>query len=154
MREEATTFRLYLMRAMYFLIFAFLSSSMWPMLLNHRPWNDRMHGVAVSLLAALAVLMAMGIRYPLKLLPVLIFEWLWKVIWVLAIGIPLWRGGQLDADTAETLNDCIVGIILVTLVVPWPYFFRHYIKASGDRWRPLTAEQKAASAIFRGRETA
>ncbi|MDQ6689462.1 MAG: hypothetical protein M3Z18_03035 [Gemmatimonadota bacterium] len=138
-----TTFRLYLMRALYLLIFVFLSTSIWPILLNHKPWADMMHGVADSLLAALALLMAMGLRYPLKLLPALLFEWLWKTIWVVAIGIPLWRSGQLDADTAETLRDCSVGVILVPLVIPWPYFFRHYMKAPGDRWGRATNETQA-----------
>ena len=86
--ENVSTFRLYLMRGLYLLVFAYLGSSMWPLLFNHNPWT-LMHSVAVALLAALAPLMALGIRYPLKMLPIMLFEFLWKAIWVAAIGLPL-----------------------------------------------------------------
>lgn len=134
MRKDVTTFRLYLMRGLYLLVFAYLSTSMWPLLIHHRAWDDLMHGVAISLLAALGVLMALGIRYPLKMLPVMLFEFLWKAVWVAAIGLPLWRAGKLDADTAETFKACLMGVILVPLVIPWPYFWATYMKAPGDSW--------------------
>lgn len=133
MREDVSTFRLYLMRAVYLMIFAFLSSTMWPLLFNHRPW-ELMHGVAVSLLAALGALMALGLRYPLKMLPMLLFEWLWKTIWVVAIGLPLWRAGKLDADFAETFKATFMGVVLVPLIIPWPYVWANYVKKPGDRW--------------------
>jgi len=79
--------------------------------------------------------MGLGIRYPLKMLPVMLFEFLWKAVWVAAIGLPLWRAGKLDADAVETLKACLTGVILVPLIVPWPYFWANYVKAPGDRWR-------------------
>ena len=27
-----------------------------------------------------------------------------------------------------------MGIVLVPLVLPWGYLFRHYVKAPGERW--------------------
>jgi len=78
--------------------------------------------------------MALGIRYPLKMLPVMLFEFLWKAVWVAAIGLPLWRAHQLDADSAETLKACLMGVVLVPLIIPWPYFWANYMKAPGDRW--------------------
>src|ERR1700738_3989932 len=134
MQKDVTTFRLYLMRGVYLLVVAFLSPQMWPLLIHHRPWNDLMHGVAVSLLAALGALMALGILYPLKMLPVMLFEFLWKAVWVAAIGLPLWRAGKLDADAADTFKACFMGVILVPLIIPWPYFWANYVKAPGDRW--------------------
>ena len=131
--ENVSTFRLYLMRGLYLLVFAYLGSSMWPLLFNHKPWT-LMHGVGVALLAALAPLMALGIRYPLKMLPIMLFEFLWKAIWVAAIGLPLWRTHQLDADSAESLKACLMGVVLVPLIIPWPYFWANYVKAPGDRW--------------------
>src|SRR5208283_4622458 len=67
---EVSTFSLYLMRAMYLLIFVGLGSEIWPGIIHHaKPWS-LMHGVACSLLAALSAMMALGIRYPLQMLPV------------------------------------------------------------------------------------
>jgi len=29
----------------------------------------------------------------------------------------------------------VMGVVLVPLVVPWPYVVAHYVKKPGDRWR-------------------
>jgi hypothetical protein len=133
MQEDVSTFRLYLMRALYLLICVGLGSMIWPLMFHHKPW-DLMHGVACSLLAALSALMALGIRYPVKMLPLLLFELLWKAIWLVALALPLWRANQLDANTMETVKACLMGIVLVPLVVPWPYVWANYVRKPGDRW--------------------
>ena len=130
---EVSTFRLYLMRAMYLAIFVFLGSTIWPLMFHHRPW-ELMHGVACSLLAALAIVAGMGIRYPLQMLPVLLFELFWKAIWLVAIALPLWSRHQIDPETAETVKACLVGVVLAPLIIPWPYVWANYVKKSGDRW--------------------
>ncbi len=56
--------------------------------------------------------------YPLKMLPLLFFELVWKFMWVLMWGLPLWSTGQLIPDRQETLIACLVGIVLVPLVMP------------------------------------
>jgi hypothetical protein len=135
MHNEVSLVRLYLMRAMYAMMFIFLASTKWPMLFNHRPWT-LMQGVAFAMLAALGFMAGWAIRYPLKMLPVLVFEWVWKVIWVAAIGYPLWRSGTLDTDHAETLKATFFGVALVPVVLPWRYLWRNYVKAPSERWRP------------------
>src|SRR5258705_478828 len=132
---DVSTFRLYLLRAMYLLIAVGLGFTIWPGILH--PPNDLalMRGVVRSLLGAVALLAVLGIRYPLRMLPLLLFELVWKSIWVLAFGLPLWSAHQLDPDTRETLKACLMGIVLVPLVMPWGYVFAHYMKMSGDRWR-------------------
>jgi hypothetical protein len=94
--------------------------------------------VVRSLLGAVCLLAVLGIRYPLKMLPLLFFELLWKTIWVLAFGLPLWTAHQLDPDTLETLKATLMGVVLVPLVMPWGYAFAHYVKAPGDRWGKAT----------------
>ena len=133
MREEVSLLRLYLMRLMYLAMFIFLASSKWPLLFNHNPWT-LMQGVAFVLLAALGLMAGWAIRYPLKMLPILMFEWIWKTIWVAAIGLPLWRAGTMNADFAETFKATFMGVVLLPFIIPWQYLWRHYIKAPGDRW--------------------
>jgi hypothetical protein len=130
---DVSTFRLYLMRGMYLLITVGLGSMIWPLMFNHRPWS-LMHGVACSLLAALSALMAVGIRYPLQMLPLLLFELLWKAIWLLAIALPLWKAGQIDAETMQTVKECLGGIVLCPLVIPWGYVWANYVQKPGNRW--------------------
>lgn len=132
--SEVPTWRLYLMRALYALIAVGLGSIMWPRLLHHGHWAQ-MEGVAFALLGTLATLAALGVRYPLQMLPILLFELLWKSIWLLLIALPLWKVGQLDAGTMETVRDCIPGVVICPIVIPWGYVYRHYIRKPGDRWR-------------------
>jgi hypothetical protein len=105
-----------------------------PAILN--PANlSRLDGVVLSVLFAFALLAVLGIRYPIKMLPLLFFELLWKSIWVVAFGLPLLLSDGLDPNTTETLTACLMGVVLVPLVMPWGYVFKHYLKAPGDRWR-------------------
>ncbi len=133
--SEVLTFRLYLLRATYLLIVVGLGFQIWPGILNHPSDLEHMRGVVRSLLGAVSLLAILGIRYPLKMLPLLFFELVWKSIWILSFGLPLWSAHKLDPDTRETLNACLMGIVLFPLVIPWRYVLVNYLKAPGDRWR-------------------
>ncbi len=95
----------------------------------------------------MALLAVLGIRYPIKMLPLLFFEFVWKFIWVLAFGLPLLLSGQLDPGMTESLTNSLIGVVLVPLVLPWGYVLKHYLKAPGDRWgkqvtdRPLPSDK-------------
>jgi len=132
--HETSLLRLYALRVVYLLIAAAMGSQIWPLVFSHRHWNDLMHGVAVSMLAAVTALCLLGLRYPLKMLPLLFVEFAWKTVWVLAMGVPLWQAGQMDANAWETMKACLMGVIF-PLVIPWGYVWRHYVKAPSDRWR-------------------
>lgn len=132
--SEVSTLRLYVLRGMYLLIAVGLGITIWPGILSPPENLSHMASVVRSVLGAVSLLALLGIRYPLKMLPLLFFELLWKSIWVLVFGLPLWLNQQLDANTRETLNACLMGIVLVPLVLPWGHVVRHYLKASGDRW--------------------
>ncbi len=142
--SEVSTFRLYLLRAMYLFMAVGLAIFELPAILN--PANlSRLDGVLLSVLFAFALLAMLGIRYPLKMLPLLLFELLWKSIWVVAFGLPLLLSGGLDPNTTETLTACLMGVVLVPLVMPWGYVLKHYLRAPGDRWgkRDATKGQPA-----------
>ena len=93
-----------------------------------------MNSVVCSLLAAVSVLAAFGIRYPLQMLPVLLFEVVWKSIWLIAVALPLWSANQLDARAWETVRDCFFGAILIPLI-PWRHVVAQYMTRPGERWR-------------------
>ena len=133
---DVSLFRLYALRAGYLLVAAGIAATIWPLLINHSPQWPLMNGVVCSLLAAVSVLAAAGIRYPLQMLPVLLFEIVWKSIWLIAVAFPLWSSNQLDARTAETVRDCLFGVILLPLI-PWRYVIAQYVTRPGDRWTSL-----------------
>ena len=130
-----STFRLYLMRATYLLMLVGLGFTIWPGVIHHAKPVELMDGVVSSLLAAVSVLAAVGIRYPLQMLPLLLFELLWKSIWLIAFALPLWSANQIDAGTRETAVACLMGIVIFPIVIPWPYVFANFVNKAGDRWR-------------------
>jgi len=133
--QEVSTPRLYALRGTYLLIALAMGLQIWPLILRHPVDVEHMKGVVRAMLGALTLLCALfGLRYPLKMLPLLIFELAWKAIWVLSFGLPLWSAGRLDADTAESLRACLLGVVLVPLVMPWGYVWKHYIAAPGEPW--------------------
>jgi hypothetical protein len=132
---DVSLFRLYLLRAMYLLIAAGLAVTVWPHIFSSVGLAAGPQSVIRALLGALAVMSLLGLRYPLRMLPLLLFELLWKVIWVVASALPMWLGPGLDEYASETLFACLVGIVLVPIAIPWGYVVTHYVRASGDRWR-------------------
>jgi len=142
---EVSLFRLYALRAGYLLIAVGLAATVWPIIINHSPQWPLMNSVACSLLAAVSVLAAVGIRYPLQMLPVLLFELVWKSIWLIAVALPLWSAHRIDARTSETVRDCLLGAVLIPLI-PWRYVISQYVTKPGDRWR-RSAGVLSASAL-------
>jgi hypothetical protein len=133
--SDLPLFRLYLLRAVYLLIGLAEGIQIWPAIIHHtHPW-DFWHGVGMSFLGALTALSLLGVRYPIKMLPLLIFELAWKLLWVLAVWLPLILAHRVDADTADNAFSILFGVILVPLVLPWGYIWRTYVTAPSDRWR-------------------
>ena len=134
--SEVSLFRLYVLRAAYLLLIVGLGGLVVPQIVSH-PLTDR--GVIAALLGGIWLLAFLGLRYPLQMLPLLLFEFAWKLIWVLAYGLPQWSAGQLTPVTSEDLTNTLVGVILMPLVIPWGYVWRRYVKQPGTRWRRRTA---------------
>lgn len=130
---EVSTLRLYLLRAMYLLIAVGLGITVWPGILVPGEVSH-MGSVVESMLGALALMSLWGLRYPVRMLPILLFEFMWKVIWVVCFALGPWISGDLDPARQETLFACLMGVVLVPIVIPWGYVFRCYVRAPGDRW--------------------
>ena len=139
--SDVSTFRLYLLRATYLLLAVGLAIDIWPLILNHSPDVEHMRGVVRSILGTVPLLALLGSRYPLKMLPIMFFEFVWKTIWILAFGLPLLRAHALTPDTRETMKACLMGVILFPIVIPWPYVWRQFVKAPADLWRKNVAMQ-------------
>src|SRR5580693_1981173 len=114
---EVSVFRLTVMRVGYLVLFGGLAVSEWPGLIHHQGWTSSL-GVAASLLAALSLLAGLGIRYPLQMLPVLLFEFGWKAIWLIAIALPRWLAHDVDPATWRMTIICLAAMIVVPLLIP------------------------------------
>jgi hypothetical protein len=129
--HEVSLFRLYVLRATYLLLIVGLGGMIVPEVISH-PLISR--GVIPSLLCAVWLLAFAGLKYPLEMLPLLMFEFAWKTLWVIAYGIPQWSAGHLPPTFAEDSFNIGLGVILMPLVIPWRYVWRHYVTQAGARW--------------------
>jgi hypothetical protein len=129
---EVSLVRLYVLRATYLLLVVGLGAMIVPALFTHEPMA---RGVIPSLLGAVWLLAFVGLRYPLQMLPLLMFEFVWKTIWLVAFGLPQWSSGQLPPTFAEDFKAIVAGVILMPIVIPWGYVYRHYVKQQANRWR-------------------
>ena len=130
--NDVSLARLYVLRATYLLLVVGLGAMIVPPLLDHEPLS---RGVIPSLLGAVWVLSFIGLRYPLQMLPVLMFEFIWKTIWALAYGLPQWSSGQMPPTFAEDSFNIAFGVILMPLVIPWGYVYDRYVRQPANRWR-------------------
>jgi hypothetical protein len=71
------------------------------------------------MLAAISLLAIVGLRYPLKMLPLLFFEI---------------SANNIDADSADTIQACLMAFIF-PIVIPWCYALANFVHQSGDRWK-------------------
>ena len=128
---ELPLWRLYVLRAMYLLLVVGLGATIIPQILASGAIG---RGVIPSLLAAVWLLALLGLRYPLQMLPILLFELAWKTIWMLAYGLPQRSIGDRPPTYTEDFFNISTGAILL-LVIPWGYVWQRYIRQPAERWR-------------------
>ena len=129
---ELSLTRVNLMRAGYLLMAVGLVLVKWPLLPDAQTL-PLYEGVTLCLLTAMSLLAFLGLRYPVKLLPVLLFESAWKILWLALVALPRAASGDLDAATSDIAVNCSL-VVLILAVIPWGYVWRTYVRASGDRW--------------------
>lgn len=127
---EVSLLRLYILRAMYLVLVIGLGAMIVPEIVSH---DLTSRGVIPALLGAVWLLAVLGLRYPLEMLPLLLFELTWKAIWMVFYGLPQWSAGRYPPTFAEDMFNIAFGAVLL-FVIPWGYVWRHYVRRSGARW--------------------
>jgi len=133
--EEVGKVRLYLLRAMYFLIAFGLGFSVIPDIVTTTGNLVDAHTVINSMLMGFSLMALLGIRYPLKMLPILLLELFWKSFWLLVFALPMYLNHELDQYARDVAFACVMGVVLTPLVIPWRYVLNHYVLAKGSAWR-------------------
>lgn len=130
---ELSHTRINLMRAGFLLMGVGLAAVKWPLLPDAHtlPIHE---GVTLCLLTAMSLLALLGLRHPVRLLPLLVFESAWKVLWLSLVALPRAASGELDAATTDTLVSCSL-VVVILAVTPWRYAWDHCVRAPGERWR-------------------
>ncbi len=131
---ELSLRRLYVLRFGYLFMGGGLALTKWPSFVAHHGSWPLMEGVVECMLLAMSILALLGLRYPVKMLPILLFESLWKLTWLAVVALPQLVGDRMDAATTETFTE-ILFVVVILAVIPWGYVVRQYLTAPGDRWR-------------------
>lgn len=139
---------IYLLRLLYVLMFFVLGKMTWTHVLTHKgPWEP-MDAVAWCVWTAFATLAGIGIVRPLRMLPIVLLEIFYKVLWLVVVAYPLWVRGTLAGSPAEGITAQFLWVILPIAAMPWGYAFVHYIYDPRGRepGRGLRAERSSPAA--------
>ena len=132
--HKLSTRRLNIMRCGYAFMGVGLAIVKWPILVQNVSALPLFEGVEACLLTGIALLAFLGLRYPVAMLPILLFEVTWKAIWIAAVAVPHLVADDLDAATRDVLVNCSLVVIIVA-VIPWRYVWKRYVRTPGDAWR-------------------
>jgi len=127
---EVSRVRMHVLRATYLLLVVGLGAMIVPEIVDHELAS---RGVIAALLGAVWLLAILGLKYPLQMLPLLLFEFAWKAIWMIAYGLPQRFAGELPPTFAEDMLNIAFGVILMPLVIPWGYVWRRYVRQPAER---------------------
>lgn len=125
--KKLSKLRLVLMRGLYLLTFIGLAFQAWEYLLFPDEPLDYITGVAFSFWASYATLMGIGVRYPLKMLPLLFLQLAYKATWALGIYLPMKEASLVTPEAESFLWICIIAVILDIAVIPWKYVLNNYL---------------------------
>jgi hypothetical protein len=118
---------IYLLRLVYVLMFVVLGKDTWTQILTHKGSWQPDDAMAWCVWTAFATLAGLGILRPLKMLPILLLEVFYKVLWLLIVAYPLWTAGTLAGSAAEGMTAAFLWVILPIIAIPWGYAFVNYV---------------------------
>jgi hypothetical protein len=130
---QLALWQLNLMRVGYLVMVVGLAATKWPLLLQHRSWTLE-EGTIECLLVAMSLLALVGLRHPARMLPILLFEVAWKVMWLGIVALPLWADDALGGAT-RTQAGAVLWVVIIIAVVPWRHVVTRYVAAPADPWR-------------------
>lgn len=120
--------RQHLLRVVFVLNFLGLAFDNWSTVLYPGEQLDPWSGVAISFYAAFSLLCLLGIRYPLKFLPLLMIQLIYKSAWMVSTYLPAYQLNQVDENLSSWFWVMVPGIVINLLVIPWGFVYREYLK--------------------------
>jgi hypothetical protein len=123
---ELSPLRVHAMRGGYLVMAVGLTIVKWPLLPDAHTM-PLYEGVTLSLLTAMSLLAWLGVWRPVRMLPVLVLEVLWKVLWLALVALPRAVSGELGRPFVEVAVNCSVAVVIVA-AVPWGHVWRTYVR--------------------------
>jgi len=85
----------------------------------------------LQLLGCIIGAVGFGLRYPLKMLPLLLLQLFYKLVWLTAVALPMWS----TLRSTDLTHAMVIGVVVDLIGIPWPYVLTDYVRERGDRWR-------------------
>ncbi|MVT40417.1 hypothetical protein GO495_07470 [Chitinophaga oryziterrae] len=110
----------------------FLGKDVWTFIFTHKGAWDPAEAMNFAVWASYSVLALLGILYPLRMLPIVMLEILYKTIWLILVAYPLWMSNQLAGSPAEGMAFVFALVPLPIIAMPWKHAFRKYVLVTKD----------------------
>lgn len=118
---------IYFMRFIYVLMFFVLGQDVWGYILSHPGGWEENEAMAWSVWAAFSTLALLGIFRTVEMIPILLLEIFYKVLWLGLFALPLISVGKLEGSGSEETIFAFAMVVLPILAVPWGYVFKKYV---------------------------
>ena len=92
-------------------------------------------GMQESMIAGLWVTGFLGLRYPVRMVPLLLFAFASATVWLFSYGLQQWLAGAAMPNLRSDLLAIGGGAILFALAIPWGHVWRRYVTGPSERWR-------------------
>lgn len=113
---------IHLLRVLYALMFFVLGNTVWRHIFTAQtPWEPY-EAVAWSVWAGFSVMAGIGLFRPLAMVPVLLLEIFYKVLWLVLVA-----GAPKSAVTTEITSSFVL-VVLPIVAVPWGYVWRNIVR--------------------------
>ena len=136
--EGVRSIHIYLLRLLYVLMFFVLGQQTWAHIISHQGAWEPTEAIAWCVWAAFATLAGLGIVRPLKMLPIILLEIFYKVLWLFLVAYPLWLKGTLAGSPAEGTTSAFLWVLLPIVAMPWGYAVTTYLYDPRQRMSGLT----------------
>lgn len=130
---QVSLWQLNLLRVGYLVMGVGLAVVKWPLLFEHEAWGLA-EGTKECMLVAMSLLALLGIGYPLRMLPILLLEVAWKLIWLGVVALPLLSDDKLEGATREQAG-AVLWVVIIIAVIPWRHVLKQYVAAPSEPWR-------------------
>lgn len=137
--EGVSNINIYLLRLLFILVVLFVATGTWSHIFNYQGTWNATNASAWCMWASYSLISIIGIIRPLKMLPIVLFEIIYKITWLVVVAYPLWRTGELTGSIVEGMANDYLWVLLPVIAMPWKYFIKKYIL--GSSLKPVDQSQ-------------
>lgn len=119
--------KIYILKLFFTLMFVMAGKDAWAKILQHEGLWDPEVAIAWCAIAAYTTLSGIGIFHTLRMLPIMLFMFFYKGLWLIIVAFPLWYSNQLAGSIYEEWTFTFLLLVIPFLFTPWGYVFKHFI---------------------------